>query len=236
LESADHALEDCFAVGAAEHRFGGAFGVGHHTADVSVLVTDAGDVEEGAVGVGGFCEVAGGVGVLEQDLVIVLEGLEGGFIGEVAAFAVGDGDADGLVGWGLVGEGGVMVGGFEVDLFAAEGEVAVPDEGTWEEAGFAEDLEAVTDTEDEAAVLGELADGLHDGAESGDGAAAEVVAVAEAAGDEDGVDIAEAMFLMPDVFGVLAELAQGMDGILVAIGCGELEDGELVGVHSMVRW
>ena len=69
--------------------------------------------------------------------------------------------------------------------------VCVAHQGAREQAGFAEDLESVADAEDEAAFVGELFDGLHDGSESGDGPGAEIVAVGEAAGDEDGVAVFE---------------------------------------------
>ena len=57
-----------------------------------------------------------------------------------------------------------------------------------EQAGFHQNLEAVADAEHEAAVGGELLHRAHDGREAGDGAAAQVIAVGEAAGEDDGVE------------------------------------------------
>ena len=53
--------------------FGGAFGVRHHSADVAFLAADAGDIGARSVGVCVVGEVAFGVDVLEQNLVVVLE-------------------------------------------------------------------------------------------------------------------------------------------------------------------
>ena len=60
--------------------------------------------------------------------------------------------------------------------------------------------------EHEPAVGGELLDRLHDRRKFGDRAAAQVVAVGEAAGQDDGVDIAEGGGIVPDVLRLLPEI------------------------------
>ena len=70
---------------------------------------------------------------------------------------------------------------------ALEAQVRVPRERAGEEPALGQDLEAVADAEDVAAARGVLRDGAHDRADLRDGAAAQVVAVAEAAGDRDEV-------------------------------------------------
>ena len=80
------------AVGAAEGRVAGALGVGHEAEDISGLVANAGDVFTGAVGIRGVGHGAGGIAVADENLVVGVELRERGVIGEVAAFAVGDGD------------------------------------------------------------------------------------------------------------------------------------------------
>ena len=88
-------------------------------------------------------------------------------------------------------------------------------------------MKAVADAEDEAAVVGELFHGLHHGAEPRDRAAAQIIAVAESAGHDDAVGVAERGVLVPDESRGMAEQAHGVDGVLVAVGGGELEDGEI---------
>ena len=81
---------------------------------------------------------------------------------------------------------------------------------------------AVADAEDEAAVVGELFHGLHHRAEPRDRAAAQIIAVAESAGHDDAIGVAEGMVLVPDVARGMAEQADGVDGILVAVAGGKL--------------
>ena len=61
--------------------------MGHHAEDVAFAAEDAGDVAGGAVGV---------FDVAEGDAVFGFEFVEGMGIGEILAFAVGDGDAKNL--------------------------------------------------------------------------------------------------------------------------------------------
>ena len=112
-------------------------------------------------------------------------------------------------------------------MFAVELQVAVADERAGQQAGFGEDLKAVADAEDEAAVVGELFHGLHHGAEPRDRAAAQVIAVAEAAGHDDAVGVAERGVLVPDEARGMAEVPHSVDGVLVAVAGGELEDGKV---------
>ncbi len=129
-----------------------------------------------------------------------------------------------------VGEGGVGGFGAEVEVAADVALAGVAHERAGEQAGLAEDLEAVADAHDEAAGRGEAGDGLHDGGEAGDGAGAQVVAVGEAAGDEDGVAAFEGVRLVPEVGDGLAEDgAEDVVGVVVAVGAGEDEDAELHG-------
>ncbi len=135
---------------------------------------------------------------------------------------MGDGDAENLAGRDGASKGGVGGGGAQVDLAADELEIAVADEGAGEQAGFDEDLEAVADAEDETAGGGEFVDGVHDGGEVGDGAAAEVVAIGEAAGENDGIDAAKRGGVVPDEFRGLREIVgDRVLSIVVAVASGK---------------
>ena len=125
------------------------------------------------------------------------------------------------------GEG--RVGGLDaqVDVAADEFQAAIAEQRAGEQAGFDQDLEAVADAEHEAAIGGELLDGLHDGREFGDGAAAQVVAVGEAAGQDDGVDIAESGGVVPDELRLLPEVVgDGVEGVVIAIAAGKDDDAK----------
>ena len=86
----------------------------------------------------------------------------------------------------------------ERDVAADEASDAFGPQDAGQEAGLAEDLEAVADPEHEPAVGGEVGDGAHDRREAGDRAAAQVVAVGEAAGEDDCVDARAAPRRVPD--------------------------------------
>ncbi len=74
---------------------------------------------------------------------------------------------------------------------------------------------------------GEALDGLHDGGMGGEGAGAEVVAVGEAAGDEDGVRGLEVGGGVPEESGFFTEdRGDDIEGVVVAVGAGEDEDAE----------
>jgi len=109
-----------------------------------------------------------------------------------------------------------------MDLAADELESAVADERAREQACFDEDLEAVADAENRTAGRGEFADGLHDGRKLGDGAATEVIAIGEAAGEDDGVHVVERCGVMPDEFGRLREIVSDRKkSVVVAVASGK---------------
>jgi hypothetical protein len=119
-----------------------------------------------------------------------------------------------------------------VDLFADVLLSGVAHERAGEQAGLTEDLEAVADAEDEAAVRSEFLDGLHDGREAGDGAGAEIVSVGEAAGDEDGVAPFEVVRRVPEEGdGLACDFGDDVVGVVIAVGAGKDEDAELHGVR-----
>ena len=87
--------------------------------------------------------------------------------------------------------------------------------------GLAQDLEAVADAEHRAAVGRVALHRLHDRAEPGDGAGAEVVAVAEAAGQDDDVGAPKVGVAVPDEVRVGADPLGGAHGVEVAVAAGE---------------
>ena len=112
----------------------------------------------------------------------------------------------------------------------------VAHERAGEQAGLAEDLEAVADAEDQAAGCGEALDGLHDGSEPGDGAGTEIVAVGKAAGDKDGVAALKILGGVPEIGDGLAhERAEDVVGVVVAVRSGEDKDAKLHSPQNIRR-
>ena len=201
--------------------------MGHEAEDISGFVADAGDVFAGAVWVCGIGGLALGVAVADEDLVVRVEGGEGGVVGEVAAFAVGDWDIEDLAFGGGAGESGI--GRFHTDalVFADEVEAFVANEGAGEESALAEDLKAIADAKDGATGSGETFYRLHDRREAGDGSAAEVVAVGESSRNDDGIEAGERGILVPDeVGGGTGKVIESENAVLVAVRAWEADDGE----------
>jgi hypothetical protein len=75
--------------------------------------------------------------------------------------------------------------------------VVVGQQRTRQQAGLAQDLEAVADPEHRATLASEGDDVLHDRREARDGSDPQVVAVGEAAGDDHRVDVLQATVGVP---------------------------------------
>src|SRR5690606_34495469 len=207
------------AVIAALGGFDQVFGMRHHAEYIAALVDDAGDIVHGAVRVRSRR-------IAEDDLVLVFHGGQRVGVGKVIAVVMGDGAADDLA--LVVGAGEIRLGidHFEQDFLADEPQRAIAHQGAGQEAGFHEDLETVADTENLDALLGLFADRLHDGHAGGDRAAAQVIAVGKAAGDDDQIDIRNFRCRLPDRLRPLpGNLRQGIDHVAVAVETGELDNG-----------
>src|SRR5215210_621247 len=87
-----------------------------------------------------------------------------------------------------------------------------------------EHLKAVADPEDGAAALGELFQRPHHLREAGDGAGPQVVAVGEAARDDDGVRALEVRVAVPQLDGDGVRAFDRVQRVAVAVGSGK--DGD----------
>ena len=118
---------------------------------------------------------------------------------------------------------------------AYEAQIGVAHQHAGQQAGFAQDLEAVADAEHEPAARGVGPHRVHDTGPPGDGAAAQVVAVGEAAGQHDEVGAARQLALgVPDRRDPGAGLAQRPRDVAVAVRAGEDDDGGFHGALSRV--
>ena len=107
-------------------------------------------------------------------------------------------------------------------MLAVELLIPVANERAGQQAGLGQHLKTIAHAQHQPAIVSKLFHRLHHGAEPRDGAAAEIIAVAETTGHDDRVGVAEGIFLMPDVARGMAEQPDGVDGVLVAVAGGEL--------------
>src|SRR3954470_18020173 len=166
-------------------------GVRHEPEDVARLVADAGDVGRRAVRVGA-------VGIAQDDLAGSLHPVELPGRQVVAPGRVLDRDRQPLALSARAREGRVGVDDLERGLRAAEAQVVVAEQRAGQQPRLAQHLEAVADPEHEAALAREGDHRLHDRREARDRPDAQVVAVREAARDDDALDPAEVRVGVPE--------------------------------------
>ena len=130
-----------------------------------------------------FGVVAGGVA--EGDLPVGLEPIEHLLRCVVATFAVLGRNREALVGLDPVEERRVRLARDQIDLPADEAQLDVPQQRPRQQPRLAEHLEAVADPQHRRPARGHLRHRLHRRGEAGDRAGPQVVAVGEAAGDDD---------------------------------------------------
>ena len=130
-------------------------------------------------------------------------------------------------------EGRVRLLDANVNVAADETKAGVAHHRARKHARFAERLKTVADTEDHATGAREFFDGLHDGRKASDGAGAEIVAVGEATGQDNGVAIREVLRLVPDEFdGFVQDAAERVKRVVIAIRAGKDYDSKLHRVGS----
>ena len=104
--------------------------------------------------------------------------------------------------------------------------MVVADERAGQQVRLAQDLEAVADAQDGQASSGLAHDLAHDGGGRGDRAAAQVVAIGEASGDDDRVDAVQVGVLMPQGHRLRARDVHRAGGVTVVKGAGEGDDSD----------
>lgn len=242
----------------------------HESEDFSGLVAETGDICERSVGIFGFreetdvgwitgggCQLCGAGGPVAQgDLLILAELLEQFRLANGdATFGVCDGDVEFV---DITQKRAVAGGDFESDPAIGVASVAVPGEGdfgfeaadvggfdaaTHEQSGFEDGLEAVADSQHQFISGEELSDGviqLSAELPGEDDAGAEVIAVAETAGDaedlkfgESGRVFQQSVEMQP--FGLCPGQFESPGCFDVAVGAGCAEDADFGGSHEICR-
>ena len=87
-------IENTDSIGISNFAGTGPFGVWHHAKYIPLLIADSGDIVECTVWVGFWRDVPIFIAVSVNDLVVIHDGLDGGFIGLETSFAVGDGNLE----------------------------------------------------------------------------------------------------------------------------------------------
>ena len=113
---------------------------------------------------------------------------------------------------------------------------AISDQRAWKKAGFAQDLKTVTCSQHKLARARVANHCFHDRREASDRAAAQIVAVGKTARQNNRIVIAQRSLFVPNVIGLEPfDTVNSRDAILVAIGTGKLDDGELHVEWAMLR-
>jgi hypothetical protein len=210
------------AVGITEEGIRSPFRVRHEAEYVTACVADTGDIVEAAVRIGGVGYLTVGVTVPEQDLIVVNDLFQRGFVGKIAAFRVRNGN--------FVSAGKVEISGkervvgrcAEVHVLAVEFLVIVSQENTRQQAGFNQYLESVADTQYVPTGIGVLDDFVHNGREPGDSAASQVVAITETTGNDEEITSFEVGRFVPEFDDFLTQdMSEYVNGIVVTIRTGE---------------
>ena len=180
-------------------------GCGMSPTTVPSSLRDAGDVPDRAVRVRAGGDLAGLRRVAEDDLVALPELAEEGRLGVVAALAVGDRHLEDLAAPEPAGEGALGLLHGDVGPLAAELEALVPQERPGKEPGLAEDLEAVAAPEHQPAAGHEARQRLDDRRAARHGARPQVVAVGEAARQDEAIEAVDIGVPVPHVLDRLVE-------------------------------
>src|SRR5205823_1482045 len=190
--------EDAAAVRGAEKVFARALRVRHHAEHVARARADSGYRVARAVHVRLFREFSASLAVAEDDPVFAREFFKRLVVAHVVSLGVRNGEAQDLARAKARGERRLCRLDAHTDVAADEVQVAVAYQSAGQQSRLAQYLKAVADAEDEAATVGELPDRGHDGREARERARAQIIAVGEAAGDDDRVVSREVCVAVPD--------------------------------------
>src|SRR3990172_1933809 len=210
------------AVFAAEELAAGIFRVGHEAEDVAGFVADTGDIVEGAVGIGQWGGLPLGVDIAQEYLAIVAQPFQRLWIGEVASFAMLDRKLEQLTFPSLAGEGRIGFLDTQEDFLADKLKAGVAHQRSRQKPRFAENLKAVADAQHQSAAAGELHHAAHDRREARHGAAAEIIAVGESSRQDEAVEMARKLVLVPEKLDLLSQLAlECIEDVLIVTGAGK---------------
>jgi hypothetical protein len=110
----------------------------------------------------------------------------------------------------------------EIYISANEVKISVPKHSTGKQSGLKQYLKAVADANYEFSSPCKFNDPVHNRGKSRYGASSQVISVAEAAGEYQGVEVVEFIPAVPDVFSLLPkDISDNVIAVHIAVGAGE---------------
>ena len=143
LERPDETFKNDSTVLATKDGFAGTFRVWHQARHITSLVANPCDIVQRAVRIRQLRRSTLCVDILPEDLISLLELRQSPFIGKVTTFTMCDGQPQQPALGNLASERRFVRGRLEKDVFAAELERTIADEGARKQTGFAQNLETV---------------------------------------------------------------------------------------------
>ena len=133
----------------------------HEADNIAPHIGDTGDVMQGAVWVRGLFRLTRVIDITENDLPVVFQPLQCWLVGHVTPLTMFDGNTERFA--RAAGRGKSRMGGFHPDPYprADERERAVAHQHSRQQAGLAQNLKPVADTDDWPSSLRELDYALH---------------------------------------------------------------------------
>src|SRR5688500_4812582 len=200
----------------------------HQPEHVALLVDDPRDVALGAVWIGVRADISAGVRIPEDNPATRFQRVQ--YVGRsvVAAVSVSDGNFQHFTFLIKIAEERVVVFHPQMNRRGNELKAGVAHERAGQQVCLTKDLKAVADSEYWSTGFGVSSHLLHYRTEACDGAGAEIVAVAEASGENDHIRVLQVVILVPEINRFFTEdFGDGVIGVVIAVGAGKGDDTEL---------
>src|SRR5215210_6460559 len=235
-DALEDGLEEAKPVGGTENGIDGTLGVWHHPEHVAGLIHDTRDIAHRAIRVVRLYGLQRARRVAEDDVAFALQPIERFLVGAVPTVAVRDRQHDLFAALVARREQSVVRLDPKMNGCADELQRRVSEQSARKESGLAGDLKAIAESHHRRPALRVLDDLLHHRAEPRDRAGAEIVAVAESAGEDDDIAPLQVVILVPEVDRLLTEsLDDCLVRVEVTVRAREGHDAELhEGVTSAI--
>ncbi len=176
-----------------------------------------------------------GVTIAERDAALRLDSADRLIIGDEVSLAMRDGEFDHLPGRVTSREGRLRILDPHMLHLADEAQLSVAHQNPGQKACLAQDLEPIAYTQDQSAARCVIADRPHDRRPRGDGAATQIVAIGESAGQDDQIQARRQFaFSVPDDRGLGAcRLPERARDVAFAINSGKEDDRRPHGAHAI---
>jgi hypothetical protein len=191
----------------------------HQAENVPPLIAHTGDVIQRAIGISRRRSPPLGIDITKQDLMVLAQPLQSCRVGVVTTLAVLDREFEQLSFFSLAGKRRVRFFDSKHYLLANKLKPGISHQRTRQQTRFTENLEAIADSQHQAALPSELENAAHDRRKTRHGAAAEIVAVRKSTGEHQAIEVAREIILMPEKLDLLTHVPfQSIKDVLVIAG------------------